>query len=575
MKIAFISVLFIFILASSVIFSFDTSEAIDSLNTLGSSTTALRLQEWQIAEDKNPATPITNIPALSWQSVKGLKETERYSTGNWLLKTNLYIPDTLRERDAIGIFAFNIITAYEIYWDGDLLAQNGTRGISRQEETAGLANFNVIVPNRHITPGIHTVLLRISNYNTGSPWRFLYGEVIVGKYKPVLSSLFTSGRTAFFMTGILLIAFLFNLFLFITRHRRTEHLLFSLFCLTVIFDYLVSQASFLLDLSTSYIHFEYWFYQVNTLLFTTLFPAFLIFSFSLPKRNILAIVSVILLVYIFVADMKNMFDVLSFSVLAIASVISGLALKLKREGSVVIAGGILLSWGAYFLGFAFAGLASVMVICSSFSIAHQFATKEKEEKEAKLKSTLLELELLKKNINPHFVLNTLTSIIVWLRRDSGAAIKLIEALAEEFRIINQVSALKQIPVNQEIDLCKAHLKIMGFRRGAEYKFETINIDGTETVPPMIFHTLVENGLTHGFEKKINGTFILQKTKLADSTEFILSNDGEFNTEDTKGSTGFGMRYVKSRLEESYPGKWSISSEQTDGGWETKIIIRGY
>lgn len=562
-------------MASSALFGSDDPTVRDTFNIFGVSTTALRLREWQIAEDKNPSTPVTSLPALVWQSVKELKETERYSTGNWLLKTNLYIPDTLREQDVIGIFSFNIITAYEIYWDGDLLAQNGTRGKSRQEETAGRANFNVIVPNRLATPGSHTVLLRISNYNTVSPWRFLYGDVVVGKYKAVLDSLFTSGRTASFMTGILLIAFLFNLFLFITRHRRTEHLLFSLFCLTVIFDYLVSQAAFLFDLSVSFIHFEYWFYQVNTLLFTTLFPAFLIYSFSLPKRTIIVTVSAILLVYVFIADMRNMFTVLSFTVLAIASIISGRALILKREGSIVIAAGILLSWGAYFLGFAFAGLASVMVICSSFSIAQQFAIKEKEEKEAKLKSTLLELELLKKNINPHFVLDTLTSIIVWLRRDSASAVKLIEALAEEFRIINQVSALKQIPVTQEIDLCKAHLKIMGYRRGAEYKFETVNIDGTETVPPMIFHTLVENGLTHGFEKKINGTFILQKTKQTDSTEFILSNDGEFNTEDTKGSTGFGMRYVKSRLEESYPGKWSISSEQTDGGWETKIVIRGY
>ncbi|MCZ7616256.1 MAG: histidine kinase [Ignavibacteriaceae bacterium] len=84
--------------------------------------------------------------------------------------------------------------------------------------------------------------------------------------------------------------------------------------------------------------------------------------------------------------------------------------------------------------------------------------------------------MLKKNINPHFVLNTLTSIIAWLRKDSASAIKLIEALAEEFRMINQVSALKLIPITQEIDLCKAHLKIMSYRKGADYNLETMDID---------------------------------------------------------------------------------------------------
>jgi LytS/YehU family sensor histidine kinase len=180
---------------------------------------------------------------------------------------------------------------------------------------------------------------------------------------------------------------------------------------------------------------------------------------------------------------------------------------------------------------------------------------------------------LKKNINPHFVLNTLTSIIAWLRKDSNSAIKLIEALADEFRMINQISTLKLIPINQEIDLCKAHLKIMSYRKGAEYKMETLDIDERDTVPPMIFHTLVENGITHGYEKKATGTFKLQKIKNSKSIKYILTNDGDFNLEDTKGSTGFGAKYIKGRLEESYPGKWDFTSSKTDEGWESIIEIR--
>lgn len=214
-----------------------------------------------------------------------------------------------------------------------------------------------------------------------------------------------------------------------------------------------------------------------------------------------------------------------------------------------------------------------MVICSSFSIAHKFAISERAEKEAQLKSARLEIELLKKNINPHFILNTLTSIIVWLRRDTNSAIKLIEVLAEEFRIINQVSVLKLIPIRQEIDLCKAHLKIMSYRKGAEYQLLTLNIDAEELVPPMIFHTLVENGLTHGFENKIEGVFTLKRIKNFDNVQYILFNDGEFNPEDQKGSNGFGIRYITSRLEESFPGRWEFDSHKTPDGWEVKIEIR--
>lgn len=210
---------------------------------------------------------------------------------------------------------------------------------------------------------------------------------------------------------------------------------------------------------------------------------------------------------------------------------------------------------------------------TTFSIARQFARKEKTEKEAQLKSARLENELLKKNINPHFVLNTLTSIIAWLRKDSASAIKLIEALAEEFRMINQVSALKLIPITQEIDLCNAHLKIMSYRKGADYKLETIDVDEKDIIPPMVFHTLVENGLTHGYDNKTAGTFKLQTIKNSESIKYILSNDGSFNLEDIKGSTGFGVKYIKSRLEESYPGKWNFYSNKSDEGWESIIEIR--
>jgi LytS/YehU family sensor histidine kinase len=250
-----------------------------------------------------------------------------------------------------------------------------------------------------------------------------------------------------------------------------------------------------------------------------------------------------------------------------------LALYKRRKESIIIFIGIIAAWAAYYFNFAFAGLATTMVICTSFSIARQFARNEKAEREAQLKSVRLENELLKKNINPHFVLNTLTSIIAWLRKDSDSAIKLIEALAEEFRMINQISTLKQIPIGQEIDLCRAHLKIMSYRKGADYKLETIDVDEKDTIPPMIFHTLVENGLTHGYEIKTTGIFKLISIKNSESTKYILMNDGDFNLEDTKGSTGFGAKYIKGRLEESYPGKWIFTSNKSDFGWETIIEIK--
>ncbi|HQF41390.1 MAG TPA: histidine kinase [Ignavibacteriaceae bacterium] len=542
-------------------------------NNLTSSSTMINLKHWQIIKDAEPNKPLTSLPDSLWQILDSDVDEDLYSVGNWLLKTDILITDSLDDKRLIGLFPLNFITAYEIYWDGIKIGQNGKIGINENDEVAGNYNFNLTLPLNLLKNGKHTIVFRISNHNNYSSWKWFYGDIVIGKYDFLLEKIYQLYYRAFFITGILFIPFLFNLFLYLARKRKIEHLIFSLICLIVIIDSTTMLTPVLTDTRTTFINWQYFAYNLITLLFTILFPIFFIYLFSFPKKIIGLIIVITLIIFFFFTNFLNVFEVMTLTVLILSTLITLWALFKRKEESIVIILGIIAAWAAYYFNFAFAGFATTMVVCTSFSVARQFARKEKTEREAQLRSAQLETELLKKNINPHFVLNTLTSVIVWLRKDSAAAIKLIVSLAEEFRMINQISALKQIPINQEIDLCKSHLKIMSYRKGANYKFETFDIDEKETVPPMIFHTLVENGITHGYEKKIEGTFKLQSIKNAQSKKYILSNDGDFNQEDTKRSTGFGVKYIKSRLEESYPGKWNFTSNKCATGWESIIEVR--
>jgi len=542
-------------------------------NRLTSTDKYISLDHWQITKDADPSKKITIIPDSLWQKLDANIDENLYSEGNWIIRTKIEVIDSLDKNTPISLFPLNLVTAYEIYWDEIKLGQNGKIGNTKSEEVAGNYEFNLNVSPELLTKGNHTVTLRLSVHQNFSSWKWFYGDIVIGKYELLLKKIFQSYYQAFFITGILFIPFLFNLFLYVSRKRKVEHLLFSLICLIVILDSVTLLIPVLMETRTTLVFWQYYSYQMITLLFTVLFPIFFIYLFSFPKKIIGAIVVITLLIFWFYMDIVNLFNVMTLTVLIISSIITIWALYKRREESGVVFIGIIAAWAAYYFNIAFAGLATTMVICTSFSTARQFAKKETAEKEAQLKSTRLENELLKKNINPHFVLNTLTSIIAWLRKDPPSAIQLIEALAEEFRIINQVSNQKLIPISQEIELCKAHLKIMSYRKGAEYNLETIDLDDNDTVPPMIFHTLVENGLTHGFENKTTGMFKLNTIKNSGSIKYILTNDGDFNINDTKGSTGFGAKYIKGRLEESYPGSWNFTSDKFDAGWKSVIEIR--
>jgi sensor histidine kinase YesM len=542
-------------------------------NIISSLNKSIYLDHWQIVKDTDPKLSLSTIPDSLWQLFAPTFDDDRYTEGNWLIRTKIVIKDSVSNNVILGLFPLNFVTAYEIYWDGIKIAENGKIGNDKTEDIAGSYNFSFAFPSNLVTRGEHTLVFRISNHNNYSSWKWFYGYMVIGKYDYLLQRIAQLYYRAFFITGILFIPFLFNLFLYIARKRKIEHLLFSIICLILIVDSLTMMAPILLDTRTTFVYWQYYVYQLFTLLFTALFPAFFIYLFSFPKKIIGIIIVTTLFIFLFFTNIENRFNIMILTVLIISSIITIWALYKRREESVIIFIGIIAAWAAYYFNFNFAGLATTMVICTSFSIARQFARKETAEKEAQLKSARLENELLKKNINPHFVLNTLTSIIVWLRKDTSSAIKLIEALAEEFRMLNQISTLKLIPITQEIDLCRAHLKIMSYRKGADYKMETLDIDEHDTIPPMIFHTLVENGLTHGYEKKIAGTFKLQTIKNSTSIKYVLTNDGDFNPEVSKGSTGFGAKYIKGRLEESYPGKWDFKSSKSDEGWESIIEIR--
>ncbi len=568
-----LSTVFYFVIVLLAVINFEITATEPPHNIISSLNKSFYLDYWQIVKDTDPKHPLRNYPESSWQLFQPTLDDDGYTEGNWLIRTKIVVKDSASNKVILGLFPFNFVTSYEIYWDGIKIAQNGIIGINKTDEKAGAYNFNHALSPNFVTRGEHTLVFRISNHNNYSSWKWFYGYIVLGKYDSLLQRIAQLYYQAFFITGILFIPFLFNLFLYIARKRKIEHLLFSIICFIVILDSVTYLVPILIETKTTFVYFQYYVYQLITLLFTFLLPTFFIYLFSFPKKIIGIIIVTTLFIFLLFTNIENRFNIMTLTVLIISSIITMWALYKRREESAIIFIGIIAAWAAYYFNFAFAGLATTMVICTSFSIARQFARKENAEREAQLKSARLENELLKKNINPHFVLNTLTSIIAWLRKDSGSAIKLIEALADEFRMINQISTLKQIPISQEIDLCKAHLKIMSYRKGADYKLETIDIDEKDTIPPMIFHTLIENGITHGYENKIAGTFKLQRVKNSNSTKYVLTNDGDFNPEESKGSTGFGAKYIKGRLEESYPGKWNFTSSKTDEGWESIVEMR--
>ena len=193
------------------------------------------------------------------------------------------------------------------------------------------------------------------------------------------------------------------------------------------------------------------------------------------------------------------------------------------------------------------------------------------------RSKRLENELLKKTIQPHFIANSLSAIRSLSKTNPDRANKLVQAISSEFYLLNKIINESEITVAQEIELCQYHLEVMGYRRDATYELQTDNISNNIKIPPLIFHTLIENGVTHSLKPKECGIFRIKYNKDKNFKEFIIQNNGS-NLEKLNGQSaniledGLGYKYIKSRLEEKYSNQWELTYGIYCGLWETKIKI---
>ncbi|MCX8125399.1 MAG: histidine kinase [Spirochaetes bacterium] len=527
---------------------------------------------WVIAKDPLNTDSLGSLPDSLWQK---FDDHQKYTIGNWLIRTSILISDSSTHKKVLGIFARNFISAFELYWDGKKLIQNGTVGITLTEEREGVMHANAFIPPELLTIGEHTIILRISNHSDYSKWKWYHGHITIGEYDKELQKSYELGYMIFFTAGILLIPFLLNLYLYVARNSAFEHLLFCLVCMIILVDRIVLLLPSYVTLPANYIHGVIYTFYISRVIRSILFPWYFVLLFSLPHSAILFLLIVVFNggILFFVSEFFQIPNWMTGLLLVECGLITLFALIKKREGSLIIAIGILIATFVFIIQFQYIGAASILAIFSTLVVGRKFVEKEKEEQRAKLRAARIEIELLKKSINSHFVLNSLSSIIVWLRKNPKAAIQLIDALAKEFRCITQVSAMKLIPISQELEICKHHLSIMSYRRGITYKLETHDIDENEMIPPLIFHTLIENGITHSNVPNSIVSFILKRKRKENYTQYIFTQIGSTLKRRGKQNSGVGLKYISLRLEESFPHRWNIRSGKSSTGWKTIIEIK--
>lgn len=209
-----------------------------------------------------------------------------------------------------------------------------------------------------------------------------------------------------------------------------------------------------------------------------------------------------------------------------------------------------------------------------------------ENKIAEQKKRRAELELLQAQINPHFLYNTLDTII-WLIEsgEKEKSVDMVNSLSNFFRF-SLSRGRDVITLQEEQRHVKSYLEIQKTRYRDRMDYE-INIPESLNeyiIPKLTLQPLVENSIYHGIKmQREKGTIRIAATDLGDNIQITVSDDGAGMTEERlaelkdtlvdESRVGFGLRTVHERIKLLFGEEYGLSldSKEKEGTVITIII----
>jgi two-component system, LytTR family, sensor kinase len=222
-----------------------------------------------------------------------------------------------------------------------------------------------------------------------------------------------------------------------------------------------------------------------------------------------------------------------------------------------------------------------IIIVAVFYVIRYFQglqRKENEKAELAVKNREMQLSLLKSQINPHFLFNTLNSINMLVGSNKEEARKVITQLSDIFRYALDSHGDNKVKLIHELDFIDNYIKIQQVRFGSRLKFVK-QIDPTclsVLVPPMILQPLVENSVKYGIAPKDDGGTISVIVKRFKKMIYFEVKDDGLGSNAKKvmdgTSSGVGMKNTDQRLRNSFGPGHGLRIRSDEWGYSVSFFL---
>lgn len=218
--------------------------------------------------------------------------------------------------------------------------------------------------------------------------------------------------------------------------------------------------------------------------------------------------------------------------------------------------------------FASRVIVSIMVVSfsSSFKYMEDYLEAKQTQQELKTQRLEAELKLLKNQVNPHFLFNSLNNLYSLTRIHGKEAAPLLLKLSAMMRYMIYESNEELVPLNKEIEYLHNYIDLQQIKTEEPQNIVLEvngNVDGAQ-VAPMLFIPFLENSIKHGDLHKNGPGFVKVSIAITDKQlTFEVSNTiQQGGQRDDVG--GIGLENVQKRLALIYPKKHQLETFEKDG-----------
>ncbi|SRR5215204_3012295 len=200
--------------------------------------------------------------------------------------------------------------------------------------------------------------------------------------------------------------------------------------------------------------------------------------------------------------------------------------------------------------------------------------------EIKLKEELarknfeMELALVKSQINPHFLFNTINNIDVLITKDARLASAYLNKLSDILRYMVYETGSQKIALSAELDYIEKYLELQKIRTAnPDYvKFQISGAAGSLTVAPLIFFPFIENAFKHTENRKNSTTIRIKISIDKDKLVFECENSYQMGANKRQDFGGAGNDLAKKRLMLTYPENHALEINDDGAIYKVKLTL---